>query len=167
MLILSQSHKNGERFADDSEGYKRLTDWFKDFLPVKWVEVAARRNTKFIHVGDEFGQSSWCPPPCLCLHLHPHPRVHQVPSKPRAVSGNMFSFLLSPFYERPQCISHVELFSPSLLLCLLFPVSLLQSILPCHQTASRSKYLANVLNVQLNTHALVKAVALQEKAFII
>lgn len=33
--------------------------------------------------------------------------------------------------------------------------------------AGRSKYLANVLNVQLNTHTLVTADALRERTFII
>lgn len=67
--------------------------------------------------------------PRFCLQPTPS---HKSSSKPCVVRGNMFSFLLSPFYERPQRISPV-LSLPSLpvsSLCLPFPVSPPSSIHP-------------------------------------
>lgn len=115
--------------------------------------------------GDKFGQS-----PCgaflslpLCLCLHPTP-THQSSSKPVWSEGTCFH---SCFHHFMSDRSVFPMSNPSLGHSSLKPLSCFPSsnYPPPSLTVRGSKSLANVLNVQFNTHALVEAVPLRHLSF--
>lgn len=138
------------------------------------MKAAARQHIGLNHAGDEFGESprgayfSLSLSSCLCLHPTP---THKSSSSPiKALVRSEGTCFLSCFHHFMSDHNVFPMSDLSLCLsppCLLFPVPLSSSYPPPSLMAERSKYLANVLNVQLNTHTLVKAVALWEKTFII
>ena len=110
-------------------------------------------------MGDEFGPSSlWCLPlppslPRFCLQPTPS---HNSSSTPCVVREDGFSFLLSPFYKRPQRIPPV-LSLPSLPPFSCFPSMFNPSSSVDPRWHNAPSIWLMFLNVRLNTRTPVKA----------